>query len=472
MNLYNELILISIIYCLVNFAANKLALINAHHRSLSLKHACIVTPPALNFFSQATATVRNQQSIGYNYYQPVARLNASCASKPSKDTGQINKPNHPYAAGMDNGTKSTIIVDRDIASSTRNDAIPKQRIHAAAPVGTVRTTRTVLLWTPEDEEMLSPQQCWLRKQIETFPASARDLRTRGRNRLLDLGQVGIQCIHCKNLQEGRGQGSSYFPATIASMYQSAQNMLAYHFKEDTCPLIPRQLLQQMRDTGEFQVKCPRDAPGAGKSRIGGGKGYWERSALLLGLVDTTVGIRYSDDPACQQPLESIAFGVEGKDEDITYYAGDSGLTRVDDKGNVTDFIYVLMSQFLPYCYRALRGSAINKAEWESDVQNDEALLFFGIQCKFCKGASRDKCASEAGKHGKGIFLSSKADTMMRNKFIARLYTHLLECLHVPKHVKAKLVQSKNIHLPQNDQLKKGWKKRFFENICLRLIIEP
>ncbi len=94
--------------------------------------------------------------------------------------------------------------------------------------------RCVLLWTSEDDQRLSTQQCWLRKQIETFPASARDVGARGRNRLLDIGQVGIRCIHCKNLpQEGRGKGSSYFPASIKSIYQSAQNLLSFHFKEDT-----------------------------------------------------------------------------------------------------------------------------------------------------------------------------------------------------------------------------------------------
>ncbi len=94
--------------------------------------------------------------------------------------------------------------------------------------------RCVLLWTSEDDQRLSTQQCWLRKQIETFPASARDVGARGRNRLLDIGQVGIRCIHCKNLpQEGRGKGSSYFPASVKSIYQSAQNLLSFHFKEDT-----------------------------------------------------------------------------------------------------------------------------------------------------------------------------------------------------------------------------------------------
>ena len=168
--------------------------------------------------------------------------------------------------------------------------------------------RSMPLWAPEDEKRLSTQQCWLRKQIETFPATTRDVRTRGRNRLLDIGQIGIQCIHCKNVpQEGRGKGSSYFPASIKSVYQSAQNMLTFHFKEDTCPLVPRHVLQQMREAGETSSICPRMAPKAGKSRTGGGKAYWESSAAsITGLVDTTVGIRYGNDVQNYLPLDSIA----------------------------------------------------------------------------------------------------------------------------------------------------------------------
>ena len=86
-----------------------------------------------------------------------------------------------------------------------------------------RNRRCVKLWTPEDNKRPSTQQCCLFKHIETFPASSQDVGARGRNRLLDISQIGIRCIHCKNLpQEGLGRGSSYFPAFVKSIYQSAQ----------------------------------------------------------------------------------------------------------------------------------------------------------------------------------------------------------------------------------------------------------
>ncbi|KAL9190344.1 hypothetical protein ACHAXT_007555 [Thalassiosira profunda] len=320
--------------------------------------------------------------------------------------------------------------------------------------------RRVLLFTPEDEQRLSTQQCWLRKQIEAFPASARDVRTRGRNRLVDIGQVGIQCIHCKQLpQEGRGKGSSYFPASIKSIYQSAQNMLQQHFKEHTCPLISRRLLEEMREAGEASVVNPRMAPKAGKSRSGGGKAYWEASeAHALGLVDTTVGIRYSDDLHHCQPLESIG-GLEHE----SFHAEPSVLTTPDDKAHVTDFCYLLMSQFDPYCCKAPTHKTYRqdrrREEWHSDSENEETLPSIGVVCKFCRG--------ESGR-SKGIFLSSKADTMSRNKNLARMYNHLMTCAP-DERLKTKLVQAKNIHLPQSDRLKKGWKKAFFVRCEERLL---
>lgn len=320
--------------------------------------------------------------------------------------------------------------------------------------------RRVQLWTTDDEKRLSIQQCWLRKQIETFPASARDIRTRGRNRLLDIGQVGIQCIHCKSLpQEGRGKGSSYFPASIKSIYQSAQNMMTFHFKEDTCPLIPRRLLQQMKDAGETSAINPRMAPKAGKSRAGGGKAYWEASAAsVTGLIDTTVGIRYSDDQNCQ-PSETSALAAESRLDHNNDQVEESVFTRLDDKGKVTDFCFLLMSQFGPYCSQ-VPNDIIDGEDWGSDNENEVPLPSIGIVCQFCRGGSDD------GKQPKGVFLSSKADTMSRNKNLARMYNHLLVC--APEDLKSKLVQAKNIHLPQSDRLKKGWKKQFFETVCERL----
>ena len=322
--------------------------------------------------------------------------------------------------------------------------------------------RCVLLCTNQDKARLSTQQCWLRKQIETFPASERDVRrhTRGRNRILKLGQVGIQCIHCKNLpQEGRGKGSSYFLSSTKGIYQAAQNILAYHFKEDSCPIISQKLLQEMRDAGSSG--CPRHlAPKAGKSRSGGGKSFWEYSALhITCLVDTTVGIRYSDDRQNYRPLESVTLGLT-ETIDTRFCSSESVLVTCKDKESVTDFCYLLMCQFIPFSDDTRKSSY--EYNRDSDLEDDDEAHRYGIVCRFCRGISYE------GKHRDGVFLSIKPSTMMRNKQLIKLHNHITSCRYVPDDLKRTVIDAHEMHLPQSDQLKRGWKKKFFENVSLRL----
>jgi hypothetical protein len=329
-------------------------------------------------------------------------------------------------------------------------------------------TRCVPLWTHQDEARLSTQQCWLRKQIETFPASQRDVmrHTRGRNRVLKLGQVGIQCIHCKNLpQEGRGKGSSYFLSSTKGIYQAAQNILAYHFKEDTCPIISKKLLQEMKDAGSSG--CPRHlAPKAGKSRSGGGKSFWEDSAVhITGLVDTTVGIRYSDDRQNYRPLDTVTLGMtESSVNGANFFSSESVLVSYEDKDAVTDFCFLVMAQFIPFADNTHKSSSEYGDREEDDLNKEDDEGRLGIACRFCKGVSHE------GKHRDGVFLSIKPSTMMRNKQLTKLHNHILACRSAPDDLKRAVYSAKEMHTPQNDQLKRGWKKVFFEKVSHRLKI--
>ena len=79
-----------------------------------------------------------------------------------------------------------------------------------------------LLARPEDSLKLSSHQVFLRYQIEAFEATEDDVatHTRGRNKPISLGQVGIRCRHCAHVPVSRRQkGSTYFPATLLGLYQ-------------------------------------------------------------------------------------------------------------------------------------------------------------------------------------------------------------------------------------------------------------
>jgi hypothetical protein len=132
----------------------------------------------------------------------------------------------------------------------------------------------------------------------------------------------------------------------------------------------------------------------------------------------------------------------------------------DDKDVVTDFCFLLMSQFVPYADDS-RKSMSEYSDVDSDLEEDEARRF-GIVCRFCKGVSHD------GKHRDGVFLSINPCTLMRNKQLTKLHGHLVSCRYAPGDLKMNVVNAKEMHLPQSDRLKRGWKKVFFENVSMRL----
>ena len=208
----------------------------------------------------------------------------------------------------------------------------------------------------------------------------------------------------------------------------------------------------MRDAGETSANSPWMAPKAGAAKT------------ITGLVNTTVGIQYCHGIQNYQSLDSIALGTSSG-ELVANMTLDSFhtvgvLTRLEDREKVTDFCYILMSQFFAKNLAMPTSDVLGGDKWGPGLENEEIVPSIGLCCQFCKGISHD------GKQSKGIFLSSKADTMMRNKNMARMFNHLLVC--APEDLKTKLMRAKNIHLPQSDRLKKGWKERFFENVCDRM----
>jgi hypothetical protein len=78
----------------------------------------------------------------------------------------------------------------------------------------------VLLADPMDSLVLNAHQVLLRRQIELFLVMKDDLwgRNRGRNKRIELGQVGIRSRHCAHLPALlRAKGSVYFPATLSGL---------------------------------------------------------------------------------------------------------------------------------------------------------------------------------------------------------------------------------------------------------------
>jgi hypothetical protein len=140
-----------------------------------------------------------------------------------------------------------------------------------------------------DEYKLSEHQNFLRQQIEAFQATEDDVmtHTRGRNKPVQLGQVGIRCRHCAHIPVSRRQkGSTYFPSNKLGIYQAAQNMSTAHIQCGLCTEMPEEIKLKFMEI--MSAKKPNCSNGAGRP-------YWAQSATQLGLVDTEEGIRFIRD---------------------------------------------------------------------------------------------------------------------------------------------------------------------------------
>jgi len=157
------------------------------------------------------------------------------------------------------------------------------------------TGRSKLLYLPCDSQTLSEYQCLLRKQIELFEATEQDIKssTKGRNKPIFLGQVGVRCIHCRNIKpEFRSRGATYYPATLGAMYQSGQTMAIRHLRYH-CPYIPVPVRDRL-----FMLKD-------GKSSAGGGKKYWSDAASVMGVyLSDGGGLRFKPPPAAKAAAPS------------------------------------------------------------------------------------------------------------------------------------------------------------------------
>jgi hypothetical protein len=170
----------------------------------------------------------------------------------------------------------------------RNIGRPANAFVDREPNGRARSLPTLLVM-PSDLVELSPHQTLLRYQIEVFRAQEEDVstHTRGRNKPVQLGQIGVRCRHCKVLPVSeRLRGSVYFPRAVEGFYQAAQNMNSTHLQTGECQVMGDDLRQEFADL----IASRATSTGAGRS-------YWAQQARDLGLQNTEDGIRFYLDAA-------------------------------------------------------------------------------------------------------------------------------------------------------------------------------
>jgi hypothetical protein len=165
----------------------------------------------------------------------------------------------------------------------------------------------VVLFRTEDDLKLSGLQSLLRMQIEAFQASEQDvtIHVRGRNKSIQVGQVGIRCLHCAHMPAlQRSKGSTYFPTSVWGFYQASQNMCNVHLSKGACRHVPS--LTKMQFAQHVDEKRALPCSRAGRR-------YWAETAQKLGLVDTEEGVFFVRElpPGVRFPESNEADGRPG-----------------------------------------------------------------------------------------------------------------------------------------------------------------
>ena len=159
----------------------------------------------------------------------------------------------------------------------------------------------LLLAQDDDQEHLSPLHVFVRKQIEIFTATPTELAqpAPGRKQPIQLHQVGLRCIHCRNVPSTMGAKKSKvkravcYPSAIGRIYHSVSDMKFDHFTH--CKSIPTEVRQTFESL-KAASKPSKEKQSKSKSGKGGSSSstskYYRDSAARMGLVDGPAGIIY------------------------------------------------------------------------------------------------------------------------------------------------------------------------------------
>ena len=130
---------------------------------------------------------------------------------------------------------------------------------------------SVSLHTPEDDDVLSPLHCFMRRYcVEAFSATEEDVATprygKSHGFKVEIGQVGIRCLHCKDCSPGkRAERAVCYPSSLRNIYHSIETWQRRHSLvcKKISPWVRKSILELMESS---------------KTRAGGRRQYWEDSA--------------------------------------------------------------------------------------------------------------------------------------------------------------------------------------------------
>mmetsp|Transcript_31147 Transcript_31147/g.73421 ORF Transcript_31147/g.73421 Transcript_31147/m.73421 type:complete len:650 (-) Transcript_31147:206-2155(-) len=303
---------------------------------------------------------------------------------------------------------------------------------------------SVSLHTPEDDDVLSPLHCFMRRYcVEAFSATPEDVATprygKSHGFKVEVGQVGIRCLHCKDLPpDKRAERAVCYPSSLRNIYHSIETWQRRHSLLCKCitPWVRKSILELMESS---------------KTRAGGRRQYWEDSARRLGMVDTSQGVRFCRKPGDLGPIPSSVSGRAPGDQQVPQHKPEE-VVRQEDKDLVTDYLFLLMDQM-----QTCRFTEEDRTGGRSKIKNNE-VGFPGMECRHCQGRA-----------GFGRYFPSSVAALSLANSDRNVYNHLQKCRKCPESIKAELVRLQKDQAQSKNR--RGLRKLFFNRIWKRMHVD-
>lgn len=282
---------------------------------------CIVSHVPISVASSGVSSSESSlSSAQYHASEPLPRQTEAAKSPILTEKPKISTavPPFEHSCCPKQGEKvQSLRKDRDILKR-RRVSIDDGDVQDAAESGSSKRARLVslseeserqpmLLATEKDASVLSPLHVFVRQQIEIFEASESDLNQPcpGRRIPIKLGQVGLRCIHCKNLLgKERKKRAVCYPSSVGRVYNSVSDMKWSHLP--ICSGLPANLRSQYEQV-KAETKGAVDKESSSRKGLGGASAstakYYHDSALSLGMEDREGGI-YMAVKAVRQAVRS------------------------------------------------------------------------------------------------------------------------------------------------------------------------
>jgi hypothetical protein len=173
-------------------------------------------------------------------------------------------------------TKRRRIVSITDSESDFSSGVKKLRIESPIKPNSYIGT----LAQPDDASFLNPLHVFVRKQIEVFTATEREISqpAPGRKVAIRLHQVGLRCIHCKTLpSKARVKRSTCYPSSVGRVYHSVSDMKFDHFP--SCKGFTNELRVEFDSLKAQNRKPGKETQGYGRSST---SQYYHDSARMMG----------------------------------------------------------------------------------------------------------------------------------------------------------------------------------------------